>query len=57
MREKCIEILGKSIVISFDMEGYKRFSGEVYMAYKLGLITEEERHEWLAKAAEGMREN
>lgn len=55
MKEKCLEILGKSIIICFDMDGYKRFSGEVFMAYKLGIITEEERNEWLDIAAEAMR--
>ena len=57
MKEKCLEILGRSIVICIDMEGYRRFSGEVYMAYNLGLISEEEKCEWLDKAAEAMRES
>lgn len=51
MREKCLEILGKTIVICFDTEGYMRFSGDVHMAYKLGLIDDNERFEWLAKAS------
>lgn len=51
MRKKCIEILGKTIVICFDVEGYNRFSGDVHMAYKLGLIDDNERFEWLAKAS------
>lgn len=55
MKEKCIEILGKSITICFDEEGYNRFSGEVFMAYRLGIITADERLEWLDKAAEAMR--
>ena len=55
MRKKCLERLARAIVISFDADGYRRFSGEVNMAYHLGLITEEEKWKWLDRAAEGMR--
>lgn len=55
-REKCLEILGKSIVICFDDEGYKRFSGEVFLAYRLGLIDDNERYEWLSKASKMVKE-
>ena len=55
LRIKCIEQLQKSIVICFDMDGYYRFSGEVMMAYRLGLITEEEKWTWLDKSAKEMR--
>lgn len=55
MREKCIEILEKGIVISRDVEGYRRFSGEVYLAYHLGLIDDNERWEWLARASKMVR--
>ena len=51
MREKCLEILQKTIVICFDKEGYMRFSGDVHMAYKLGLIDDNERYGWLALAS------
>lgn len=57
MKEKCIEILSKSLVICFDEEGYNRFSGEVFMAYKLGIINANERLNWLDKAAEAMRKD
>lgn len=52
MRKKCLEVLEKGITISRDAEGYKRFSGEVYMAYRLGLISDDERFMWLARASE-----
>lgn len=56
MREKCLEILAKTIVICFDEEGYMRFSGDVHMAYKLGLIDDNERYEWLSKASKMSKE-
>lgn len=56
MKEKCLEILSKTIVICFDVEGYRRFSGDVHMAYHLGLIDDNERWEWLAKASKMVKE-
>lgn len=55
MREKCIEILEKGITVSRDLEGYMRFSSEVFLAYHLGLIDDNERWEWLAKASKMAR--
>lgn len=55
LRTKCIEKLQKSISISTNMDGYYRFSGEVMMAFHLGLITEEEKWTWLDKSAKEMR--
>ena len=55
MKEKCIKILENSLKIVSDMDGYKRFSGEAYMAYRLDIITEEEWLDWLEKAADSMR--
>lgn len=51
MREKCLEILKKTIAICSSDEGYKRFSGDVHMAYHLGLIDDNERFGWLALAS------
>lgn len=51
MREKCLEILKKTLVICSNVEGYNRFSGDVHMAYKLGLIDDNERFGWLALAS------
>lgn len=56
MRKKCLEILEKGISISRDDEGYKRFSGEVFLAYRLGLIDDNERYEWLSKASKMIKE-
>ena len=51
MREKCLEILKKTMSICSNVEGYHRFSGDVHMAYKLGLIDDDERFGWLALAS------
>ena len=51
MREKCLEILKKTLAICSSMEGYMCFSGDVHMTYHLGLIDDNERFEWLAKAS------
>lgn len=50
-KKTCIRILDKEIEKVHDVEDYRRFSGEVYMAYLLGLIDDGERFEWLAKAS------
>ena len=55
LKNKCTEILSKSLLICFDMDDYRLLAGEVYMAFRLGLITQEEREIWLDKAAENMR--
>lgn len=55
MKEKCIEILEKGIAVSRDVEGYMRFSGEVYLAYHLGLIDDNKRWELLARASKMVR--
>ena len=48
-KNTCIKILEKEITKVHDLESYGRFSGEVYMAYLLGFISDGERFEWIAK--------
>ena len=46
----CIRILRSEIEKVHDTESYGRFSGEVYMAYLLGFISDGERWGWIAEA-------
>lgn len=55
-KKTCIRILEKEITNCHDVESYRRFSGEVYMAYLLGFIDDGERWEWLAKASKMVEE-
>lgn len=52
MKEECIRRLERCLRICVNMDGFHRFSGMVHMAYYLELITEEEKENWLDKAAE-----
>lgn len=55
-KKTCIRILKDEIEKVHDLESYGRFSGEVYMAYLLGFISDGERWGWIAEANKRVKE-